>query len=560
MGSAESDFHYLNVIKMKKAVGAIFGINQNDDKVYRKPHYLAQAALENSRMTRRADDLDYMSENPLPYDSDASPYPNIYQSQYPSQSQASSARSEHGDFTPSDYGLPGFGDDSRGPSPQRRSMRQNGATYTRSRSPSSYLNDVGQRGSDSVYIDQEPSPNRGARRNAVVEFSRSITDTAPGSPLYLGSPRHQGLPPPLRPPSSTYAIGGSIGDVSSENTRAVDRNAHAWLFGALQKATGSEDYVSTRRPWLMTTEELHPSPEMLYKVLKPWQTRLLVLHPAEKFESPLICTLLEVDVIDSRGFAISGTSMVAQYEALSYAWGSPDLVCSVLCNDMRIGIGYELANALHFLRSKTDEIRIWCDALCINQGEQCQSTKMPLPDHELLPLLVFACTIVPDTSLHSLLTLYSFNLGDLDEKARQVRNMLRIFEKADSVIAWLGATLPGSSMLDHALKSISSKPSPIVGDIREGERQLIQQLLEAFRGHLSSDWFVRTWVRQEVFAAKQMVVQFGHYRVNFEHFVQQVEYLNSAFQNTLFIAPSLIPPTLSVFKQEVRILQAVDTW
>ena len=109
----------------------------------------------------------------------------------------------------------------------------------------------------------------------------------------------------------------------------------------------------------------------------------------------LRCRLIDVDIIDRPGLGIPHTSEIVQYEALSYSWGheAPDFVIS--CDRKSFRITRELATALHSLRYFGASRFIWCDAISVNQA-------------------------------------------DLAEKAFQVQNMLRIFEKAKRVVAWLG--------------------------------------------------------------------------------------------------------------------------
>ncbi|KAH6666810.1 heterokaryon incompatibility protein-domain-containing protein, partial [Halenospora varia] len=185
----------------------------------------------------------------------------------------------------------------------------------------------------------------------------------------------------------------------------------------------------------------------IYASLKLWQTRLLELHAGKAGVS---CTLIDVDIIDGRGLGVVETSEVVHYEALSYAWGDPTPVCSIHCNGVDIGIAHELATALEYLRPQTGKRYLWVDALCINQG-------------------------------------------DLSEKARQVKNMLRIFEKADSIIAWLGVPCYSSGKLFFAMQRVEYSTRHF---------HLGKDLHVALQKHLGSTWFVRTWIRQEVFAAK----------------------------------------------------------
>jgi hypothetical protein len=237
-------------------------------------------------------------------------------------------------------------------------------------------------------------------------------------------------------------------------------------------------------------------------------------------ESAITCKLLPVDIIDSRGLAVVGSDSTITYEALSYAWGDPTPTCLIEVNGKEFGIARELANALLYLKDKTKARYLWCDALCINQA-------------------------------------------DLVEKGYQVKNMLRVFEKAEKVIAWLGVPHPDSYSLFWALHNWR---------LTDGVPKHLAITRDAFDDLLISPWFSRTWVRQEVFAAKKMFIRVGRYQVDFE----KVAKFSRRAEKGLYEKPSgsdfpddssitssddsaliswhdrYIPPTLGVFRQEYQ--------
>jgi hypothetical protein len=246
--------------------------------------------------------------------------------------------------------------------------------------------------------------------------------------------------------------------------------------------------------------------ERVYEGLRPWQTRLIILQPGE-LGSEVCCKLITVDVIDGPGLGISGTSDVVAYEALSYSWGHPALLYSISCNERQFGITEELAFALQFLRLRDAERYIWCDAICINQQ-------------------------------------------DLPEKAHQVRNMLRIFEKADRVVAWLGQPLPTSSKLFKTIELMSSTSG---GELPRKHQDscvaAIQNIVFAVSTHLESAWFRRTWIRQEVYAAKKLILQTGHMQSDFKDFTRSLATVAS-FDASL--GQIRIPPTLETYQNEYQ--------
>ena len=224
-----------------------------------------------------------------------------------------------------------------------------------------------------------------------------------------------------------------------------------------------------------------PSPgvgvDSIYQPLQSYQTRLIALSPGV-FGDPLICRLMTVDLLDMEGVRDTLTSTVIHYSALSYSWGYDEETCIVDCNDFAVPINANLASALRNIRQTDGNLFVWCDALCINQN-------------------------------------------DLLEKAHQVRNMMRIFEKAERVLAWLGLEESNTKLLFTALSDpniFKQQPSVVVhqGVCSEG----YGALLTALEDHFRRPWFSRAWVRQEVFAARAMTVICGQWSIDFVVFIQ----------------------------------------
>ncbi|KAF8853256.1 HET-domain-containing protein, partial [Acephala macrosclerotiorum] len=96
-----------------------------------------------------------------------------------------------------------------------------------------------------------------------------------------------------------------------------------------------------------------------------------------------------------------------QYEALSYAWGSPkdpaDIIVGSPYSHGTISVTQNLAEALRYLRYE-DKIRtLWIDAICVNQL-------------------------------------------DMAERTSQVKRMADIYSAASRVVVWLGPESDDSTM------------------------------------------------------------------------------------------------------------------
>lgn len=198
----------------------------------------------------------------------------------------------------------------------------------------------------------------------------------------------------------------------------------------------------------------------VYKSLAPWQTRLVELLPFTTDSALLQLRLFCVDFADMQGVGVTGTSEVVTYTALSHVWGTSNEQTFVICNGLRVAISTALAESLSFLAEEGNEKYLWVDSLCINQL-------------------------------------------DALEKSKQVRDMLRIFEKADKVIAWI-----------ENFKLVKNLPLlKFVFDCCH-DRGHAHECLEAWQSVrrdllclASDDLWTRTWCRQEIFAARLVLLR-----------------------------------------------------
>lgn len=217
----------------------------------------------------------------------------------------------------------------------------------------------------------------------------------------------------------------------------------------------------------------------LFQPIKPWQIRILCIEPAERLTDPLICQLETADIIYFEGVALRDSQINITYDALSYAWGSPNLTDPLLVNGIIYPITTNLSNALRALRYPQQRHYLWADAICINQQDD-------------------------------------------DEKSVQVRRMTTIFWKARSVIAWLGLKEEcGYNAIDyllHAKDTDKHRDECMLGlyEIRKGLQELCTR-----------PWFRRTWVRQEVFMARILWIRSGETTVSWWKFLDLPKLLES---------------------------------
>ncbi|KAF2033977.1 HET-domain-containing protein, partial [Setomelanomma holmii] len=115
----------------------------------------------------------------------------------------------------------------------------------------------------------------------------------------------------------------------------------------------------------------------------PQYTRLLRLEPG-KDDNLIQCSVHDMNIDDP-----------PTYTALSYTWGVPETRMKISVDQCDFLVTPNLWHALWHIRLKDDPLLIWIDAVCINQG-------------------------------------------DIIERNSVVRRMKDIYERADSIIAWLG--------------------------------------------------------------------------------------------------------------------------
>ena len=221
-----------------------------------------------------------------------------------------------------------------------------------------------------------------------------------------------------------------------------------------------------------------------YTRLKPWQTRVLRLHPSEcpsdGRKVPLSADLLVVTVPDAEDFLIESTGATNEYTALSYSWGRPLLGKNLICNEKMMPISRSNAAALVALRDPKEPACVWIDAICINQG-------------------------------------------DALEKSAQVARMLKIYEKAQSVAIWLGEPDADSLLASACIHGLSKFREEVseFGQTTHGPScyDRLRLILGALLSLYNRPWLRRTWVRQEIYGARRLVIHCGSQQVSWDGFI-----------------------------------------
>ncbi|KAL8667151.1 MAG: hypothetical protein Q9168_007323 [Polycauliona sp. 1 TL-2023] len=189
--------------------------------------------------------------------------------------------------------------------------------------------------------------------------------------------------------------------------------------------------------------------------------------------------------------AILDDENIPTYEALSYTWGSleqqPDIKIAThqeLSTDPvydDLAVTRNLDEALRYLRCEKSAREFWIDAICVDQQ-------------------------------------------NLEERGDQVQRMADIYGNARRVIAWLGPTSHRTSFTMETLRFLSSQVDIDVPGVYMEPRAgadshwadlgtplpYDEETWHSLHSLLSSSWFKRLWIWQEIVLARPAMIQCGH--------------------------------------------------
>jgi len=212
--------------------------------------------------------------------------------------------------------------------------------------------------------------------------------------------------------------------------------------------------------------------------LAPWQTRILRLDPGRLEGQPstgVVCRLLVADVIHADGLGVHEEDgpRELEYEALSYCWGEAVFPQTITVNNVAYPVTNNLFLALKMLRSDDSSRYVWVDALCINQYNNA-------------------------------------------EKSIQVRRMRWIYQKASRVIAWDGNWNNDRCRVLNHIRKLEFWREFQARARNTGVHSLkcVEVCYEFLSTILRLPLFRRVWIRQEVFAARELTLQLGSVTLN----------------------------------------------
>ncbi|KAH8800490.1 heterokaryon incompatibility protein-domain-containing protein [Xylogone sp. PMI_703] len=209
--------------------------------------------------------------------------------------------------------------------------------------------------------------------------------------------------------------------------------------------------------------------QLEYRPLGDRGIRLIQINQG-KGSDPITCEIYHTQdlVITDHDFG-EHTQCSLNYYALSYAWGDLTNTCEVTVGSKKVSVTKNLRDFL------------W-------QAREILST--PLEDRQdVMPLVT--SELARDSLNMALFWIDALciNQNDMDEKARQIRRMGDIYNKAREVIVWLGPNDVLSLM-------------PIVGIVWHLRRRTGRLTGKGLLEICQRAWFKRMWVGQEVALAE----------------------------------------------------------
>ncbi|KAE9380668.1 HET-domain-containing protein [Stipitochalara longipes BDJ] len=194
-----------------------------------------------------------------------------------------------------------------------------------------------------------------------------------------------------------------------------------------------------------------------YKSLtEPDSFRLILLQPSSSHHADLQCALLHATLSQC------DRDIIDHYTALSYVWGDPTQTGSIYVDGHHFTITATLEAALRDLRDPSRVLRIWADALCIDQT-------------------------------------------NLDERSSQVGLMAKIYSTAHHTVIHLG---PLTKSYETILRAVPSNTTgALTSELKTGDLKTL-----AVSDLLRLPWFSRVWIFQELILSRDPWVQCGSLR------------------------------------------------
>ncbi|KAI1342453.1 heterokaryon incompatibility protein-domain-containing protein [Xylariaceae sp. FL0016] len=214
-----------------------------------------------------------------------------------------------------------------------------------------------------------------------------------------------------------------------------------------------------------------------------------VLKPKSFDHNGLQCKLKTIKFIDGKD---------VDYIAISYRWGDMANPETIFCNGMPFKIQNSLYGALLEIWSQKPGALLWADAICIDQI-------------------------------------------DIEERSSQVKLMGSIYEKATSVVVWLGEADQYTELAWSALNMASSlEKLDQLFTLRQSLTQVGDIGHVWFSIHMiaNREWFYRAWTFQELYLAKHVEVLCSTYTMEWNPFYHALSNISNCLEEEHVTADS----------------------
>jgi Heterokaryon incompatibility protein (HET) len=185
-----------------------------------------------------------------------------------------------------------------------------------------------------------------------------------------------------------------------------------------------------------------------------------------------------------------------RYSALSYVWGHGSF-SPLACDEKTLQITTTLEEALRQITAHNPNDWIWIDQICINQKDD-------------------------------------------NERSQQVRLMNLIYEKAQTVLAWIGPERFDTVLAIDLIERVAEVARPLGEDTFQNEESSEREALEslevlavedsqrlgisfdekdqwvAFRFFFDRPWYQRIWIVQEILPAREAFLLCGPHTVSWD--------------------------------------------
>lgn len=199
-----------------------------------------------------------------------------------------------------------------------------------------------------------------------------------------------------------------------------------------------------------------------------------------------------------------------RYDALSYVWGDQIKNQKFLnCNGHRIQVTNNLHAALFAIWSTNPNMRLWADALCINQADSEEKSAQVARMHHI----------------YSNASCVRVWLGEADEDVVNMLPCLPQYDQLEDTSYEDNRAYPQweCSCLHHTGPTAEPKeiclhrlPRCLVGG--DPRIKIWSSVLRGLNNLLGRDWFRRSWTMQEAILARRAVMHFGTYTMEWINF------------------------------------------